>query len=49
LILLDFGAEYAGYSADTTRTVPVNGKFTERQKEIDWKESQRISKDFRDR
>lgn len=34
LVLLDFGAEYANYSADTTRTIPVNGKFSERQKEV---------------
>jgi Xaa-Pro aminopeptidase len=34
LILMDFGAEYGGYNADLTRTVPVNGKFTKRQKEI---------------
>ncbi len=34
LILIDFGAEYANYAADTTRTIPVNGKFTERQKQI---------------
>ncbi|NOZ35002.1 MAG: M24 family metallopeptidase [Chlorobi bacterium] len=34
LILMDFGAEYANYAADTTRTIPVNGKFTERQKEV---------------
>lgn len=34
LILMDFGAEYGGYCADLTRTVPVNGKFTKRQKEI---------------
>ncbi len=34
LILLDFGAEYGGYCADLTRTIPVNGKFTERQKEV---------------
>ncbi len=33
LVLMDFGAEYANYSADCTRTVPVNGKFTPRQKE----------------
>jgi Xaa-Pro aminopeptidase len=34
LILMDFGAEYGGYNADLTRTVPVNGKFTSRQKEV---------------
>ncbi|NPA45278.1 MAG: M24 family metallopeptidase [Chlorobi bacterium] len=34
LILMDFGAEYANYSADTTRTIPANGKFSERQKEV---------------
>ncbi len=34
LILMDFGAEYGGYNADLSRTVPVNGKFTARQKEL---------------
>lgn len=34
LILMDFGAEYGNYCADLTRTVPVNGKFTRRQKEL---------------
>lgn len=34
LILMDFGAAYSGYNADLTRTVPVNGKFTQRQKEV---------------
>jgi Xaa-Pro aminopeptidase len=34
LILMDFGAAYGGYNADLTRTVPVNGKFTKRQKEV---------------
>ena len=34
LVLMDFGAEYANYCADLTRTIPVNGKFTKRQKEL---------------
>ena len=34
LILLDVGAEYANYSSDLTRTIPVSGKYSERQKEI---------------
>ena len=34
LILMDFGAEYGGYCADLTRTVPVNARFTKRQKEV---------------
>lgn len=34
LILMDFGAEYGGYCADLTRTIPVNGKFTKRQKQV---------------
>jgi Xaa-Pro aminopeptidase len=34
LILMDFGANYGGYAADLTRTVPVNGKFTKRQLEV---------------
>jgi Xaa-Pro aminopeptidase len=32
LLLMDFGAEYGHYAADLTRTIPVNGKFTDRQK-----------------
>ena len=31
LLLLDFGAEYAYYAADCSRTIPINGKFTKRQ------------------
>jgi Xaa-Pro aminopeptidase len=34
LILMDFGAEYGYYCADLTRTVPVTGKFTKRQKTV---------------
>ncbi len=34
LILMDFGAEYGGYCADLTRTVPVSGKFSKRQKTV---------------
>lgn len=34
LILMDFGAEYGGYNADLTRTIPVNGQFSKRQKEV---------------
>ena len=31
LLLMDFGAEYANYAADLSRTIPISGKFTERQ------------------
>ena len=34
VLLLDVGAEYANYSSDMTRTIPVSGKFTKRQKAI---------------
>ncbi len=34
LILMDVGAEYANYSSDMTRSIPVSGKFTKRQKEV---------------
>lgn len=34
LLLMDFGAKFGNYNADLTRTVPVNGKFTQRQKEV---------------
>jgi Xaa-Pro aminopeptidase len=34
LILMDVGSEYANYSSDMTRTIPVSGKFTARQKEV---------------
>lgn len=34
LVLIDCAAEYANYNADLTRTVPVSGKFTSRQKSV---------------
>jgi Xaa-Pro aminopeptidase len=34
VILMDFGAEYGGYNADLTRSVPVNGKFSPRQRQV---------------
>lgn len=34
MLLMDVGAEYANYSSDMTRTVPVNGRFTDRQKSV---------------
>ena len=34
MLLMDFGAEYGGYCADLSRTIPVSGKFTKRQKQV---------------
>ena len=34
LILIDVGAEYANYCSDMTRTIPVNGRFTKRQRDV---------------
>jgi Xaa-Pro aminopeptidase len=34
IVVLDVGAQYSGYAADVTRTLPANGKFTARQREI---------------
>lgn len=34
VLLMDFGAEYANYCADLTRTIPVSGRFSERQKQV---------------
>lgn len=34
LVLMDIGAEYGNYNADLTRCVPVNGRFTKRQKDV---------------
>ncbi len=34
VILMDFGCDYANYAADLTRSIPVNGKFTPRQKDV---------------
>jgi Xaa-Pro aminopeptidase len=34
ILLLDIGAEYANYNADLTRSIPVNGRYTQRQKDV---------------
>lgn len=34
LVLMDFGAEYANYASDLTRTIPINGRFNKRQREV---------------
>ena len=34
VMLLDFGAEYANYAADLSRSIPVNGKFSPRQRQV---------------
>jgi Xaa-Pro aminopeptidase len=34
MVLMDFGAEYANYASDLTRTIPANGRFSTRQKEV---------------
>lgn len=34
VILMDFGAEYANYASDLTRSIPVNGRFSDRQKAV---------------
>lgn len=34
MVLMDFGAEYANYAADLSRTIPVNRKYSKRQKEL---------------
>ncbi len=34
VLLMDFGAEYANYTADLSRSIPVSGKFTDRQKAV---------------
>lgn len=34
MVLMDVAAEYAGWASDLTRTVPVNGKFTKRQRDV---------------
>lgn len=34
VLLLDVGAEYANYASDMTRTIPVNGRFSKRQREV---------------
>jgi Xaa-Pro aminopeptidase len=34
VLLMDFGAEYANYNADLTRSIPVNGRYSPRQKDV---------------
>ncbi|MCP4121773.1 MAG: M24 family metallopeptidase [Bacteroidetes bacterium] len=34
ILLMDFGADYANYAADLTRTIPVNGRYSDRQKAV---------------
>ena len=34
VVLMDFGAEYANYNADMTRSIPVSGRFTPRQRQV---------------
>ncbi|MBW2143436.1 MAG: aminopeptidase P N-terminal domain-containing protein [Deltaproteobacteria bacterium] len=34
ILLMDLGAEYAHYASDVTRTIPINGKFTNRQRDV---------------
>lgn len=34
LLLMDFGSDYGNYASDLSRTIPVNGKFTQRQKDV---------------
>jgi len=34
IVLIDVGGQYSGYASDITRTIPANGKFTPRQREI---------------
>lgn len=46
LLLLDTGAEYANYAGDMTRTFPVNGRFSQRQKEV-YKACLRVMKEAR--
>jgi len=47
LLLMDAAAEYANYNADLTRTVPVSGKFTKRQKSV-YNAVLRVHRDVRD-
>jgi Xaa-Pro aminopeptidase len=44
MLLLDVGAEYANYSSDMTRTIPVNGRFTDRQRAV-YNAVNRVKKD----
>lgn len=46
ILLMDFGADYANYAADLSRTIPVNGRYSERQKAV-YNATLRVFKEMR--